>query len=129
MTHYLSSLKRDDKYKTDGKFDYGKASGEVDSYIKSIKKESLAQAKLEVNNEDEILGMLIRYKSISPLARMSAQKKYIARKQKELGVTDYEIDFTDLKEVTQIFKEASNIRSSGDLKRNFTPSKAEGLFK
>ena len=84
---------------------------------------------MEVNNEDEILGMLIRYKSISPLARMSAQKKYIARKQKELGVTDYEIDFTDLKEVTQIFKEASNIRPSGDLKRNFTPNKVQGLFK
>ena len=131
MTHYLSSLKMDPKgrYNTDGKFDYGKASGEVDSYIKSIKKQSLAQAKLEVNNEDEILGMLIRFKSISPLARMSAQKKYIARKQKELGVTDYEIDFTDLKEVTQVFNEASNIRSSGDLKRNFTPDRAQRLFK
>jgi len=129
MTYYLSTLKSDDAYKTDGKFDYGKAVGAVDSYIKSIKKQALAEAKAEINNEDELLGMLIKYKSISPTSRMSAEKLYKARKEKELNVRDYEIDYYDYNELFQIFKEASKIRGEGELKRKFLPKKQQQLFK
>ena len=129
MTYYLDTLKTDDAYKTDGKFDYGKAIGAVDSYIKSIKKQALAEAKAEINNENELLGMLIKYKSINPKARLSAEKLYKARKEKELKVSDYEIDYYDYNELFQIFKEASKIRSEGDLKRKFVPKKQKEVFK
>jgi CRISPR/Cas system-associated protein Cas10 (large subunit of type III CRISPR-Cas system) len=129
MTYYLDTLKRDDAYKTDGVFDKGKALGVVDSYIKSIKKQALAEAKAEINKEDELLGMLIKYKSINPAAKMSAEKLYKARKEKELNVSDYEIDFYDYNELFQLFKEASKIRSEGELKRKFLPKKQKEVFK
>lgn len=129
MTYYLDTLKMDDAYKTDGNFDQGKAVGVVDSYIKSIKKQALAEAKAEINNEDELLGMIIKYKSISPTAKMSAEKMYKARKIKELGVRDYEIDFYNYNELFQLFKEASKIRGEGELKRKFLPEKQKRMFK
>ena len=73
--------------------------------------------------------MLIKYKSISPTSRMSAEKLYKARKEKELNVRDYEIDYYDYNELFQIFKEASKIRGEGELKRKFLPKKQQQLFK
>ena len=129
MTYFLQTLKMDDAYKTDGELDKGKAVGTVDSYIKNIKQQALATAKAELNNENELLGMLIKYKSISPVSRMSAEKLYEARKAKELNVPEYKIDYYNYDELFQVFKEASKIRASGSLIRKFTPEKQKEVFK
>ena len=112
------------------KFDLGKAVGYVDSYIKSIKKQSLAEAKAEIDKDNELLGILIRYKGINPKARMSAEKMYISRKAKLLNKKeeDVTIDYDNYKEMYQLFKEAGNIRNEGELYRKYTPKKQRGLF-
>jgi len=73
--------------------------------------------------------MLIKYKSISPVSRMSAEKLYEARKAKELNVPEYKIDYYNYDELFQVFKEASKIRASGSLIRKFTPQKQKEVFK
>ena len=112
------------------RFDMKKALGYVDSYVKSIKKQALAEAKAEVEKNNPLLGLLIRYKGINPKARMSAEQMYKARKAKKLRIKEEEvtIDYENYEELFQIFKEAGSIKSSGSLRRNFTPDRAQQML-
>ena len=89
MSMHLDSLKGNPRYQSvqeDGtmKFDRAKARGNIDSFIKSIKKQALAEAKAEIADDSTLEGLLMRYRGINPDARISAEKIYKTLKEKEI---------------------------------------------
>lgn len=143
MPVHLDNLKGDERYQSvqeDGtmKYDRAKSRGNIDSFIKSIKKQALAEAKAEIADNSTLEGLLMRYRGINPDARISAQKIYKALKEKEimekygntfpLSDEDLEPDFNNYDELFQLYNIARTERKQGETLRNLTPSKQKKLL-
>ena len=142
MPVHLDKLKGDERYQSiqeDGtmKFDRAKARGNIDSFIKNIKKQALAQARGELADDSTLVGLLMRYRGINPDARISAEKIYKSKKRKEImekyGNTfplddkDLEPDFNNYNDLFDLYNIARTEKSQGTL-RSLTPSKQKKLL-
>ena len=120
------------------KYDRAKARGIIDSYIKSIKKQSMAYARAELGNMTTLEGLLIRYRGINPDARISAEKIYRDLKAKRLmskysstfpmTKEDLEPDFNNYDDLFQLYNIARHERGQGNDLRKLSPSKQKSFL-
>ena len=109
------------------KYDRAKARGIIDSYIKSIKKQSMAYARAELGNMTTLEGLLIRYRGINPDARISAEKIYKDIKAK-MAEEDLEPDFNNYDDLFQLYNIARHERGQGNDLRKLSPSKQKSFL-
>ena len=119
------------------KYDRAKARGNIDSYIKNIKKQALAEARGELADDSTLVGLLMRYRGINPDARISAEEIYKSEKRKEImkkyGNTfplddkDLEPDFNNYNDLFDLYQIARTEKRQGTL-RSLTPSKQKKLL-
>lgn len=143
MPNFLGNVKNNPMYQTvqeDGtmKYDRAKARGIIDSYIKSIKKQSMAYARAELGNMTTLEGLLIRYRGINPDARISAEKIYKDIKAKRLmskysstfpmTEEDLEPDFNKYDDLFQLYNIARHERGQGNDLRKLSPSKQKSFL-
>ena len=143
MSLYLDKLKANPDFQTvqeDGtmKYDRSKARGNIDSYVKSIKKQALAEAKAELGDMTTLEGLLLRYRGINPDARISAEKLFADIKAKRLmkkysstfpmTKEDLEPDFSNYDDLFDLYNIARNTSTMGDKLRKLSPSKQKRLL-
>jgi len=72
--------------------------GYLDTYVKSIKNQSMAEAKAVRTNNEELLDALLKYQRLSPRARITA--KYYFEQQ----FPDREVDFQNPNDLKNLFE-------------------------
>ena len=79
--------------------------GYLDTYVKSIKKQSMAEAKAIRTNNEELLDAILKFQRLSPRAKITAEYYF------EQQFPDRKVDYTNANDLKNLFELGRHVMS------------------
>ena len=79
--------------------------GYLDTYVKSIKKQSMAEAKAIRTNNEELLDAILKFQRLSPRAKITAEYYF------EQQFPDRKVDYTNPNDLKNLFELGRHVMS------------------